>query len=521
MASHAASPQIFPGYNFSGVSPDGTFAVSFDNPTTGVMNLTTREALQIPTDYDYGIGPGNVISNNATIAGSSFSDRAAIWKNGKWQLINPSVNNIASYAFGITSDDSRIVGIIQSDEPQRQDFEGLMYKPCYWDLQPDGTYSEAKILPHPTTDLTNRVPQSVSALWISEDGNTIAGQMEDYMGYIYQPVVFKYNGNDWEYILIADDLFKVDNLTAPPYPSHEPLPTDYMTAKEIADYEAALKEWEDYPNDEADNYPVYENYMDPSQWSKYQKDITEYLQQVSEFSKYYNELVQKVPTFEKNNVLLSSNGKYYASTDVKVYINPDLLLYEYIKTPYLINVETGEWQGYRDEEANVYVTALGEDGTLLGQVNDGEAYLAYILTPGTKKFIPFLDLMEQQNPTVATWMKDHMTHKYQLIDPETGVYDTMAVATGTPFATPDLSTIVFGLQNFWEYPDEEGYAPYYSYVIQPGIARVESISTQNLSNGIFRVFNLQGVKLLETKDPSAINALPGGLYIINGEKIIL
>lgn len=521
LTANAYAPQIYPGYNFCGVSPDGTYALSFDNPSTGVMNLITGEALQIPTGYDYGVGPGNAISNSATIAGSSLSDRAAIWKNGKWQLINPSAKVRASYAFGITPDDSRIVGIVQSDEYKNDEFEGLMYVPCYWDLQPDGSYTEAKVLPHPVTDLTNRSPQSVTAVWVSEDGNTIAGQMEDYMGYIYQPIVFTYNGYSWDYTLIADDLFHVDGLVAPPYPSHEPLPTDYMTPEDIDDYNADVKAWEDDPNAPAFRYPVYEDYMDPEKWSEFQEDLGEYLDQVSEFSEYYSELVQKVPTFEKNNVLLSSDGKYYASTDVKVYINPELFLYNYVKTPYLINVETDEWTAYSDPEANVYVTSLGDDGTLLGQVNDGEAYMAYILTPGAKKFIPFLSLMEQQNPSIADWMKENMTHSYQLLDPETGIYDTSAVATGSPFATPDLSTIVFGLQNFWQYPDEEGYAPFYGYAIQPGIAGVESIGAESIHDGVYRVFNLQGVKILETKDASAIYQLPHGIYVVNGKKILL
>lgn len=49
---------------------------------------------------------------------------------------------------------------------------------------------------------------------------------------------------------------------------------------------------------------------------------------------------------------------------------------------------------------------------------------------------------------------------------------------------------------------------------------VESIKTE-YNDGIIRVFNLQGVKVLETKDPSDVQSLGKGLYIINGKKVIL
>lgn len=37
----------------------------------------------------------------------------------------------------------------------------------------------------------------------------------------------------------------------------------------------------------------------------------------------------------------------------------------------------------------------------------------------------------------------------------------------------------------------------------------------------YHVFNLQGVKVLETKDASAVSSLPSGIYIINGKKVLL
>lgn len=48
---------------------------------------------------------------------------------------------------------------------------------------------------------------------------------------------------------------------------------------------------------------------------------------------------------------------------------------------------------------------------------------------------------------------------------------------------------------------------------------VESIL--NSKDGVFSVYNFNGVKVLETKDASEVNALPKGFYIVNGKKIVV
>ena len=46
---------------------------------------------------------------------------------------------------------------------------------------------------------------------------------------------------------------------------------------------------------------------------------------------------------------------------------------------------------------------------------------------------------------------------------------------------------------------------------------IENINTS--SSGMIHVYNLHGVKVLETKDPSAISGLREGIYVINGKKV--
>lgn len=57
------------------------------------------------------------------------------------------------------------------------------------------------------------------------------------------------------------------------------------------------------------------------------------------------------------------------------------------------------------------------------------------------------------------------------------------------------------------------------YVINPE-AGVDSLVAEP-ENGVYKAYNLQGVKMLETKDPSEINNLPKGFYVVNGKKVVV
>ena len=56
--------------------------------------------------------------------------------------------------------------------------------------------------------------------------------------------------------------------------------------------------------------------------------------------------------------------------------------------------------------------------------------------------------------------------------------------------------------------------------VKLGGAGVESLVAEP-TDGIYKVYNLQGVKVLETKDTNNVNTLPAGIYIVNGKKVIL
>lgn len=51
-------------------------------------------------------------------------------------------------------------------------------------------------------------------------------------------------------------------------------------------------------------------------------------------------------------------------------------------------------------------------------------------------------------------------------------------------------------------------------------AGVENIIDDNVPT-VYKVYNLQGVKMLETEDASAVNNLPAGIYVVNGKKVAI
>ncbi len=56
----------------------------------------------------------------------------------------------------------------------------------------------------------------------------------------------------------------------------------------------------------------------------------------------------------------------------------------------------------------------------------------------------------------------------------------------------------------------------YNAKASSGITGIESDE-----DGLFVVYNASGIQVLSTTDPNAVNALPAGLYIVNGKKYIV
>lgn len=90
----------------------------------------------------------------------------------------------------------------------------------------------------------------------------------------------------------------------------------------------------------------------------------------------------------------------------------------------------------------------------------------------------------------------------------------MGLEPGNYTLVVEEATIIF-MDSSWEmYLNGEAYI---SLELDEISTAVENIDVVN--DGIYSVYNLQGVKVLETTDASAIKSLNRGIYIINGKKV--
>lgn len=546
---NAQEPKVYTNEAFSGMSPNGNYAVSVMYDYVAIYNLITGEKDEYPEGYR--AGNGNAISNTGVVVGSSSFEKACYWKGGQWYEIESTAEYNMSYANGITPEGTRIVGSV-SPESYAGDYEGLMLTPCYWDVKADGTLSEFHRLPYPDKDLTGRTPQYITAIRISNDGKTIAGQMLDYTGYVCQPVIYQQDENgDWSYTLIHDELFHPENIVLPEYPGDDGPTTDpyaFMTPEEQAAYDQALEDWNATGEWDYSTYPNQTDYMGEESMAAYEAALAVYEEWDEKFNAYmeaYNELCEAVPTFSFNNVLMSSDGKTYATTHT--YDAMDWTTWETISeyTPYVFSLENDTYKTYPNDDVNLILTSITDNGTLLAQKQasmEEPFATAYILPAGAEKFETLYDYFTTANASLAEWIKENMTHEYEAYDMDTWEpYMAEAVATGVPFTNPDMSIITTYVENFWydwgsfdwENDNPDDVPGYYSYVFHPdfttGLASISngkdaaSVSGQKGGMLLFKgevanatVYNLNGAKVYTVEAPEAMVAtgLGTGVYVV-------
>lgn len=527
------TPAVYPDAPFQNFSPDGKWAVN----DAGDNNPMTIRNFDTDTEYSYYEqycgGSGNFISNTGVIVGRDIATEAAYyWQNGKWNKLPVASNILMSFANGITPDGSRIVGTL-SPEYYAGDSEGTMTVPCYWDLKADGSYTDPIMLPHPTRDFSDRDPQYITAVRVSADGKTIAGQMRDFFGLVSQPVIYTQDQNgEWSFTQPLDYLFHPADLTLSPYPGDGPTQQQFMTPAEIAAYNNAVRAWEMGSNSDYSDYPDIYDYMTEEEFMEFAQAFTTWEDAYYKFENDFWQLLEKIPNFTYNNIFMTSDGKYIASTDAKYFKDEAQDIDYKVFVPYLINVEKDTYQKFPAvNDINIMVSSLCDDGTILGQWSDDMygIHNGYILPAGESEFIELYEFVKGINPATAQWMEENMTHDFIAIDPVTNKeYQATALATGIPFATPDMSLIGFAQFDFWNMYDYT----YTGYLISlPAYAGIESteisnnVAIKSLGNGELLVegdvksidiFSLSGMKVFSRTSPgNKVNtSLHKGIYLV-------
>ncbi len=212
MACMAIADGIYyhPDFYFDKMSSNGKWLAT---QTMGTVYIYDRDkdtyyefiASEDAVSEYYATGIGNCWSDDGILVGSVNDVDCAYWMDEEWNElpINREENLGLNMANGITPDGSRIVGSVGISSISI--YSEQMIKPVYWDRLPDGSYDMYKELPYPAPDFCGRVPQSISAVCISDDGKTILGQIVDWSGWYIYPIVYQQQADgSWTYKTYAE-----------------------------------------------------------------------------------------------------------------------------------------------------------------------------------------------------------------------------------------------------------------------------------------------------------------------------
>lgn len=541
IVANAAKPDnwggvdIIPQFYNHKITYDGTQIVGeSEDGGTIYYNIKTQDAY-FYTNCTF--GRGYVIADNGWVVGSKLlesdtqSNFAVVMTENK--VITPPVfqEYMTSNIHSITPDASRVCGVVGTGT-------GMSSLPFYCDIDENGNFGSINILPYPDKDFFGMRPQYVSATWISEDGKVIAGQVVDPRGLFVYPIVYTQNEQGiWNYVLPSTSLFNMNKLPMPApvgdfeqeFPDAKyPDPTTFMNDEELAKWNAAYNRWESSNfAEELSPYNNLDDFLTPEQVQEYIEAELFYNMAIEEYNKMNDEYMSRMMEiadtsvfFVRNAMALSADGKWLASsseilgTDQPV--NSPLPNYYYV--PYLLNIETGEWKKIGEDNFDLITNQVFPNGDVIcttpaNAILPPISYI-YLNKPG-EKMQSYLDYMKSYNPGVADWMVEWLTGNIPVAENGEGGFDYVEeTVTGLVAMSLDRETICAGVM---------GYAinknMYFTYIMTGVEAGVEEIIAEAPANGVYTVYNLNGVKIMETKQPEALNNLDKGIYIINGKKV--
>lgn len=462
------------------------------------------------------LGLGNSVTNTGVSVGYVGQNGVIFLPDESYYVPEGLDKFTFSTINSITNDLTRLCGFIANP------IKGPAEIPFYCDIAADGTVGPVKVLPYPEKDLLGTNPQFIVANWISNDGKTILGNVLSNDGHFTYPIVFK-EGSDgeWSYTLPTDnsEFFNPENIElpenpleapdAPKYPSYE----DYMSADS---YEMYRQELEDYFMGISDILPDPLDWMDEDQQQAFEDAEAEYDDYMNDpvvlnaYRKWLSALTDIVNTsvlFGLNDLALSPDGKYFTATQGNDLDSDETALYIWV-----FNNEDGSYRKIESKYTNIIAQQILSDGTIVA----ANPYMSspittYMLLPGADDFISVKEYLEASSPVLYTWMEENLysgTGHVPVADDKSiwagGIVD------GNLF--PDSPTAEeMGSQDIENATYVFGKAPY------SGVKAVE----MQVPDGIYEVYNLQGVKVLRTADKNDIDNLLPGLYMVNGKKIMV
>lgn len=559
-ATPVKQPEIFGDQTLEALSPNGEWSAGLfpDGFGTVIRNYATGQQYIYPSSVTAGgdlqesyiMGGSKCISNDGTVVGIR-NDKAAYWKDGRWNYLDNLSDTGLSAAKAITPDGKYIVGYA-SRVGLSLDIVQIAGMPAMWELQEDGTYGKVQILPFPTKDITGRLPRYVNALGVSDDGSVIAASMYDYLGSLCQPVVI-YKNESGEYVAesLGAEIMNPTGIVMPKYPGEfddlAPNWEEYMTAQQMQQYERAFDQWVANGEKPADQ-PFPQDFMDAQNRAAYMELFNAWWSKFEPWQKAYEEyeaalgaLMDNGKMFQFNNALISPDGKTLVSTSIREILtpNPEYGDFDIIQhyAPVAFSIPDGTATEYSDEY-DVYATCITADGSILGNVLDFNGVKqkeAYIYPQGQPQAITLFDWVMEKNPELGDWMEENMTHKVFMLDANNAVIEKEMVCTGIPTATPDLSLIGTcigtGLWvDDWELADIFAYILPMDYMVEgvEGITDDAGSTLTLLPGGIvalkgdfasLKVYDMAGTQVVNLANPQGevATGLGSGIYIVRAQ----
>lgn len=468
----ALTPKSYPDYQVTSVSPNGKFAVSQFYGTLIVMNLETGEEKTWQGNEEgtvaYGVGNGNVVSNDGTVVGYIDYSSGAVYylENNEWHQLPTIVEGTSNIANAITPDGRIICGGNGLTSISTDDNPTPMSVPVLWIRGEDGNFGKPVELPYPTTDITGRVPQYVTAIALSDDGSTVLGQVRDYSGRIHYPIVYTNNNGEWTYSLPAMSLVNPDNIELPQDPGEGPAAPkaeDFLSPEEKTAFEKALEEWENKnggsSNPDFNSYPDVNDFLGEESKARYDEAYDEYIkanaaweEKAIAFYTAFDKLLISGLSFEFNIGSLSADGKTAWQSARKIIDtgNPENQ-YKEAFAPATIDLTTGEIF-IRDFSQDASMTFVAEDGTIFATKRDQLEGIVYSPDVNTILGIPFIEYVENINPETAKWVNENMRHDFVGTDPETfePIDRKDVICSGFTICSRDQSVLISRAINYWE-----------------------------------------------------------------------
>lgn len=528
-ASAVENPTIIPDVVVYGISPDNKHAVGEVGYTVFFFDLDDWQNPKIFSESEdgtvgYSVGMGNFISNSsALITRTGQGASAWCWNTdgsitaGRWRSMNLTASSTGlGSPNGVTADGSRACGSMSTGSAFGEENHTYV-TPCFWDF--DGTSFTRTELEHPQTDYAGLAPQYITALCISDDGATIIGQIVSNNGFLCEYVVYRRGADGtWSYVKPFDDLVNPDKLQYPEFPGESPsvpTPESYFNDAEKAAYEKALEE---YQNGDAEEPDAKDFLTDPAGIEAYNAACDTYNDWVKKYEAW-QEVDQKVLmqsiSFLFNSGAISPNGKFFCATASKTYMDTQTGELFDIYEPVLYDLTKMERIDV-PTDLSIAVTAVSNEGDVVGYVRDADIDFGYFLAAGAKEWQPLEEYVVERNPSMAQWVEENWKHSIEvIIDEEEGIseYRDMYI-TGIPFMSRDFTVLSTAAYAFWTDGPEDLYNRYHSNVIYldveaSSIAEVESAadSTDNAW------YNLQGRRIEHPTAP--------GIYIHGGKKTLV